>query len=69
MLRACPSRDGSVIWEFNTSREFPTLNGVQASGGSINGPGPTVADGMVSVNPGYGLSGRPGNVLLAFGPE
>ena len=69
MMRAYSSRDGSVVWEFNTNQEFKTLNGVPASGGSINGPGPTVAGGMVYVNSGYGYNGRPGNVLLAFGVE
>jgi polyvinyl alcohol dehydrogenase (cytochrome) len=56
-----------VIWEFDTNREFTTLNGVRASGGSIQGPGPTIVNGMVYVNAGYGdHMGRPGNVLLAF---
>lgn len=69
-LRAYADADGAVIWEFNTNGEFATVNGVPASGASINGPGPIVAGGMVYVNSGYGaLGGRPGNVLLAFGPE
>ncbi len=67
-LRAYLTRDGSVIWEFDTNREFLTVNGVAAKGASINEAGPTVAGGMVFVNSGYGtLGGRPGNVLLAFG--
>ena len=46
------------------------LNGVRAKGGSMNGPGPTVAGGMVYVSSGYGAFGlRPGNVLLAFAAE
>ena len=41
-----------------------------ARGGAIDGPGPTVAGGMVFVSSGYGLFGQmPGNVLLAFGPK
>jgi polyvinyl alcohol dehydrogenase (cytochrome) len=69
-LRAYSTRDGSIIWEFDTNREFKTLNGVQALGASIIGPGPTVVGGMVYVNSGYGYDGgRPGNVLLAFGIE
>ena len=67
-LRAYLAKDGSVIWEFDTNREFLTVNGVPAKGASINEAGPTVAGGMVFVNSGYGtLGGRPGNVLLAFG--
>jgi polyvinyl alcohol dehydrogenase (cytochrome) len=66
-LRAHATRDGSVIWEFDTNREFETLNGVHAGGGAIQGPGPTVAGGMLYLNSGYGDHlGRPGNVLLAF---
>jgi polyvinyl alcohol dehydrogenase (cytochrome) len=43
------------------------VNNVPATGGSINGAGPTVVGGMLFVNSGYGLlSGAPGNVLLAF---
>jgi polyvinyl alcohol dehydrogenase (cytochrome) len=67
-LRGYSTKDGSVIWEFDTNKEFKTVNGVPAKGASINGPGPVVAGGMVFVNSGYGaLGGRPGNVLLAFG--
>jgi polyvinyl alcohol dehydrogenase (cytochrome) len=69
-IRAYASNDGSLLWEFDTNREFTTVNGVKAAGASINGPGPVVAGGMVYVNSGYGaLGGRPGNVLLAFGLE
>lgn len=43
------------------------MNGVKAHGGSLNATGPTVADGMIFANSGYGqLGGMPGNVLLAF---
>jgi polyvinyl alcohol dehydrogenase (cytochrome) len=69
-LRAHSTKDGAVIWEFDTNREFLTLNKVRATGGSIQGPGPTVAGGMVYLNAGYGdHMGRPGNVLLAFEPQ
>lgn len=64
-LRAYDSRDGTVIWDFDTAREFPTTNGVVAHGGSLNGAGPTVADGMVFVNAGY-TNAMDGNILLAF---
>ncbi|MCC6537510.1 MAG: PQQ-binding-like beta-propeller repeat protein [Bryobacterales bacterium] len=70
-LRAYDPAAGKVIWEFNTAREFHgTVNGVQARGGSINGAGVVVAEGMVFAGSGYGiLGGRPGNVLLAFGVD
>jgi len=69
-LRAYATKDGSMLWEFNTNVDFTTVNGVPAKGASINGGGAAVANGMLFVNSGYGaLGGRPGNVLLAFGVE
>jgi polyvinyl alcohol dehydrogenase (cytochrome) len=69
-LRAYSTKDGSILWEFNTNIDFTTVNGVAAKGASINGAGAAVANGMLFVNSGYGaLGGRPGNVLLAFGVD
>ena len=69
-LRAFSSKDGTIIWEFKTSRPFDTVNGVPGNGGGIGGPGPTVAGGMLFTGSGYAiLSGAPGNVLLAFEPQ
>ena len=68
-LRAYAAGDGEVLWTYDTIRQYKeTVNGVPARGGSINGPGPVVVDGMVYVTSGYGAFGSiPGNVLLAFG--
>jgi polyvinyl alcohol dehydrogenase (cytochrome) len=69
-IRAYSTKDGSIIWEYDTNRDFETVNGVAAKGASINGPGPIIAGGMLFINSGYGaLGGRPGNVLLAFGVD
>jgi len=69
-LRAYSSEDGKVLWDFNTVREFPAVNGVKANGGALDGPGPVVVNGMVFVNSGYArFGGAPGNVLLAFEPQ
>ena len=69
-MRAYSTKDGSILWTFDTNREFQTVNGVPAKGASILGPGPVVAGGMLIFNSGYGQNrGRPGNVLLAFGVE
>ncbi len=66
-LRAYSTADGSVIWDFDTAQDFETVNQVKARGGSLDGPGPTVVNGMLYVNSGYGFwAGKPGNVLLAF---
>ena len=68
-MRAYAAADGRVLWDFDTMREFTTVNGVKARGGSIDGPGAVVVGGMVFVNSGYSRNGAvPGNVLLAFAP-
>ena len=67
-LRAYDAHDGSVIWDFDTNREFFTTNGFKAHGGSLNGAGPTIVSGMVYVNTGY-TNAMAGNVLLAFSAE
>ncbi len=68
ILRALSTDDGKLLWQFNTAQEFTTVNGVAAKGGSMGGPGPTVANGMLYVGSGYANvgGGMPGNVLLAF---
>ena len=69
-LRAYASDDGTMVWSFDTNREFDTVNGVKANGAAMDGPGAAVVDGMLYINSGYGgLVGRPGNVLLAFGVD
>lgn len=70
MLRAVSTGNGQIIWEFDTAKEFQTINGVAAKGGSIGAGGPIIANGMVFVGSGYvGFqNGVPGNVLLAFAP-
>jgi polyvinyl alcohol dehydrogenase (cytochrome) len=66
-LRAYDSRDGRIIWDFDTAREFEAVNRAPARGGAIDGPGPTIAGGRLYIASGYAqLGGLPGNVLLAF---
>ncbi|HXS31428.1 MAG TPA: hypothetical protein VN755_11395, partial [Steroidobacteraceae bacterium] len=67
VLQAVAMADGNLLWSFETRREFETVNGVKAVGGSISALGPIVADGMVIVGSGFAvLGGQPGNVVLAF---
>ena len=69
-LRAYATDTGNIIWDFDTAREFEAVNGGEARGGSLNGPGPTIVDGMVYVLSGYASFGFiPGNLLLAFAIE
>ena len=66
-LRAYASDDGTILWDVDTAQAYTTVNGVPANGGSLDGPGPVVVDGMLFVNSGYAfVGGMPGNVLLAF---
>jgi polyvinyl alcohol dehydrogenase (cytochrome) len=66
-LRAFSTADGRLLWDFDTVREYRTINGVAANGGSLDGAGAVIVDGMVFVNSGYPrFGGLPGNVLLAF---
>ena len=67
-LRAYATKDGSILWDYDTAHEFAAVNGVAAKGGSISDGGPAIVGGMLFVNSGYSHhSGiMPGNVLLAF---
>lgn len=71
ILRALSTMDGKVLWQFDTARDYKCVNGVACKGGSMGGPGVTVANGMVFVPSGYANvgGGMPGNVLLAFSAE
>jgi polyvinyl alcohol dehydrogenase (cytochrome) len=69
-LRAYSASTGKVVWDTDTARDFSAVNSKSGRGGSIDGAGPAVVDGMVLVNSGYGQwGGMPGNVLLAFSVE
>ena len=66
-LRAYSAEEGKIIWDFDTVRDYQTVNGVRATGGSLNGPGAVIVGGMLFVNSGYARLGSiPGNVLLTF---
>jgi polyvinyl alcohol dehydrogenase (cytochrome) len=66
-LRAYRADNGKVAWDMDTKGDYQTVNGVAAKGGSIDGGGAVVVDGMVYVGSGSGFVGTiPGNVLLAY---
>src|SRR5262249_59118689 len=56
-LRAYSAADGKIVWDVDTVRSYETANGVAARGGSLDGPGPAIAGGMLFVNSGYGGNG------------
>ncbi len=67
-LRAYATTNGKIIWDYDTNREFKTVNGLPGHGGALDVGGPVVAGGMLFVNSGSAQrNGLPGNVLLAFG--
>ena len=66
-LRGYATDTGQVVWDYNAVQEYASTNGVTTKGGSFDGPGPTIVDGMLYVHSGYGYrGGMPGNALLAF---
>jgi polyvinyl alcohol dehydrogenase (cytochrome) len=66
-LRAYSTRDGAILWDHDTAASIQTVNAGQAKGGTLDGGGPTIANGILYTNSGYGrLIGYPGNLLLAF---
>jgi polyvinyl alcohol dehydrogenase (cytochrome) len=69
-IRAYDTTDGKIIWDYDTLRDFDTVNGIKAHGGSMNGTGPSVAGGMLFTNSGYSRNPvMPGNAFLAFSAE
>jgi polyvinyl alcohol dehydrogenase (cytochrome) len=68
-LYAVSAADGTQLWEYDTAREFETVNRVPAHGGAISTSGAVIVNGMVYVGSGYavGSGASGGNVLLAFG--
>ncbi len=68
ILRAYSAADGIPLWSTDTRRDYATVNGLDARGGSIDSSGPVIAGGMLFVNSGYDKFRQiPGNVLLAYG--
>ena len=66
-LRGYATDSGNVVWDYNADQEYASTNGVKTKGGSFDGPGPTIVDGMMYVNSGYGFwGGMSGNALIAF---
>jgi polyvinyl alcohol dehydrogenase (cytochrome) len=66
-MRAYSTKDGAIIWDFDTRKEYETVDGIKGNGGAIDGPAPVISGGMLFVNSGYGMFGQPsGNVLLCF---
>jgi polyvinyl alcohol dehydrogenase (cytochrome) len=67
-LRGYSTANGKILWDYDTAREYKTVNGLPGKGGAIDVAGPVVAGGMLFAVSGYpARGGLGGNVLLAFG--
>ena len=67
-LRIYDGETGEQLWELNTVRDFETVSGEIARGGSFSGGGGIAAHGIFYINSGYGIYNHmPGNLLLAIG--
>ncbi len=61
---------GDIVWQYDTLRDFDTLNGIEAKGGGIDAHSIFAGDGMIFIASGYATFNQPpGNVLLAFRPK
>ena len=65
-LRAYSTIDGKILWDYDTAKDYRTVNQVNGAGGSLQAGGAIIVNGVVYVNSGAADQGQPGNVLLAF---
>jgi polyvinyl alcohol dehydrogenase (cytochrome) len=65
-LRAYSTIDGKILWDYDTAKDYRTVNQINAAGGSLQAGGAIIVNGVVYVNSGAADRGQPGNVLLAF---
>ena len=66
-LRAYSTANGAIVWDVDTAPPIATVNGGPTKGGALDGGGPTIANGILYTNSGYGkIVGQPGNLLFAF---
>ncbi len=68
-IYAFDGETGEVLHQYDTLRDYATLNGVEGRGGSIDSHALSAGAGTIFVGSGYGSFGQPaGNVLLALRP-
>ena len=66
-IRIFDKKNGNILWTYNTLRDFESISGAPASGGSFSGSGPSIRNGHMAINSGYGIYNHmPGNALLLF---
>ena len=66
-IKVYDKENGNILWSYNTLRDFESISGSRAYGGSFSGSGPSIRNGYMAINSGYGIYNHmPGNVLLLF---
>jgi len=67
-LRAYSSKDGAILWDLDTAKDYDAVNGLKAEGGNVDGAAQTIAHGTLFVNSGNATqtSQRPGSAVLAI---
>jgi polyvinyl alcohol dehydrogenase (cytochrome) len=63
-MRGYDTKDGKIVWDFDTAQTWDGVNGIKVKGGAIDMGGQTIAGGMLLVNSGVTPVQRPGNALL-----
>lgn len=70
VIEIISTRDGNLLWSFDTAKQFKTINQISANGGSIDSNGPIIAGNHLIATSGYDIYGQlTGNILLVFSVE
>jgi polyvinyl alcohol dehydrogenase (cytochrome) len=63
-------KTGALVAQYDTARDFETVNGVKGNGASVDNASIIAVNGLLIMNSGYGLFGQgAGNVTIAFKPK
>ena len=69
-LRAFSTKSGALIWEYDTVRDYETVNGAAGRGGALDATGPVIVDGVLYLSSGLQQVGRtPGERAPGLCPE
>jgi polyvinyl alcohol dehydrogenase (cytochrome) len=63
-------KTGQLVSQYDTARDYDTVNGVKGNGASVDNASIIAVNGMIILNSGYGLFGQgAGNVMIALKPK
>ena len=63
-LRAFATKDGALLWDYNSKVAYETVNGIRAEGGTFGSPGATIVGDSLYIGSGY--RDAIGNAIIAF---